>query len=388
MNAPDHNIHPEAPMRPPRIHRLSEAASNRIAAGEVIERPAAAVKELVENALDAGAKRIRISIADGGKTLIRVEDDGEGMTPEELPLALERHATSKTDGADLLDIRSFGFRGEALPSMAAVGRMLLTSRAEDAAEAWSIEARGGEIAPPRPAARAKGTEVELRDLFYATPVRLKFLRSDRAETQAVSEAVKRLAMAAPGVGFALTDASDGAGREIFRAEAETGDLFDARLGRLRRILGPGFAENALPIDAERDGLRLTGWAALPTYSRGSARQQFLFVNNRPVTDRLLTGALRAAYADLLSRDRHPAAALFFEAAPERVDVNVHPAKSEVRFREPATARGLVVSALRHALAESGHRASSTVAAEAIRAFAPGPLGPAPAPQAGAYQRDY
>ncbi|MEX2519010.1 MAG: DNA mismatch repair endonuclease MutL, partial [Paracoccaceae bacterium] len=241
---------------------------------------------------------------------------------------------------------------------------------------------------PPPAARGAGTEVELRDLFYATPARLKFLRSDRAETQAITEAVKRLAMAAPGAAFTLTDVSDGAPRVLFRAEAEQGELFGARLARLRRVLGAEFAENALAIDAEREGLRLTGWAALPTYSRGSSRQQFLFVNARPVADRLLIGALRAAYSDLLSRDRHPAAALFFAVEPERVDVNVHPAKTEVRFREPALARGLVVSALRHTLAEAGHRTSATVGAEALRAFAPGALGRSPASPPVAYQRDY
>lgn len=383
MNAPDPHISAE-----PRIRRLSAAAANRIAAGEVIERPAAAVKELVENALDAGARRIDVAIADGGKSLIRVSDDGAGMTAEELPLALERHATSKIDGSDLLNIRTFGFRGEALPSMAAVGRMKVTSRAAGSDGAWMIEARGGALDAPRPAARTAGTEVELRDLFYATPARLKFLKTEKAEAQAVSETLKRLAMAAPGVAFTLSDVTDGAPRTTFRAESEQGDLFDARLGRLRRILGADFAENALRIEAEREGLRLTGWAALPTYSRGSARQQFLFVNGRPVTDRLLTGALRAAYADFLSRDRHPAAALFFDCDPERVDVNVHPAKTEVRFREPALARGLVVSALRHALAEAGHRASTTVANETLRAFAPGALGQPAAPAPGMYQRDY
>lgn len=389
MNALAHNISPESSAEAPRIRRLSTAAANRIAAGEVIERPAAAVKELVENALDAGARRVDIAIADGGKTLIRVSDDGEGIPADDLPLALERHATSKIDGADLLNIRSFGFRGEALPSMAAVGRMRIVSR--NGAEAWSLEARGGAVDPPRPAARSAGTEVELRDLFYATPARLKFLRTERAEAQAVAEAVKRLAMAAPDVSFALTDVSGGGARQVFRAEAETGDLFDARLGRLRRILGADFAENALKIDAEREELRLTGWAALPTYSRGSARQQFLFVNGRPVTDRLLIGALRAAYSDFLSRERHPAAALFFSADPERVDVNVHPAKTEVRFREPAVARGLVVSALRHALAEAGHRASTTVANETLRAFAPVALagrGEAPPKDYPRYQQDY
>ncbi|MEL7465768.1 MAG: DNA mismatch repair endonuclease MutL [Pseudomonadota bacterium] len=383
MNAPDPHISAE-----PRIRRLSAAAANRIAAGEVIERPAAAVKELVENALDAGARRVDVAIADGGKTLIRVADDGSGMTAEELPLALERHATSKIDGSDLLNIRTFGFRGEALPSMAAVARLKITSRAAGSDGAWAIEAKAGAVEPPRPAARTSGTEVELRDLFYATPARLKFMKSEKAEAQAISETLKRLAMASPAVAFTLTDVTDGAPRKTFSAEAEQGDLFDARLGRLRRIIGAEFAENALKIDAEREGLRLTGWAALPTYSRGSARQQFLFVNGRPVTDRLLVGALRAAYSDFLSRDRHPAAALFFDCDPERVDVNVHPAKTEVRFREPALARGLVVSALRHALAEAGHRASTTVANETLRAFAPGALGQPAAPAPGMYQRDY
>ena len=383
MNAPDRNISAS------RIRRLSAATANRIAAGEVIERPAAAVKELLENALDAGAMRVEIAYVDGGKTLIRVSDDGEGMSADDLPLALERHATSKIDGADLLNISTFGFRGEALPSMAAVARMRITSRAAGAAEAWSIEARGGDIDAPKPAARSLGTEIELRDLFYATPARLKFLKSDRAEAQAIAETVKRLAMAAPDVAITLTDTGASPTKTVFKAEAETGDLFDARLTRLSRILGRDFADNALKIDAEREGLRLTGWAALPTYSRGSARQQHFFVNGRPVRDKLLIGALRGAYADFLHRDRHPAAALFFDCDPERVDVNVHPAKTEVRFREPAMARGLVVSALRHALAEAGHRASTTVANETLKAFAPGALGAAPAATpAPIYQRDY
>ncbi|MFN3259133.1 MAG: DNA mismatch repair endonuclease MutL [Pikeienuella sp.] len=376
MNAPDRNIGADAP---PRIRLLTEAAANRIAAGEVIERPAAAVKELVENALDAGARRIDVALADGGKTLIRVSDDGEGMTREELPLALQRHATSKTDGEDLLDIRTLGFRGEALPSMAAVGRMTLTSRARGAAEAWAIEARAGAVERPRPAARGEGTEVSLRDLFFATPARLKFLRSDRAELQAAAEAVRRLAMAAPGVGFTLSDLSEGEPRLLLRAEPES------PLSRLRRLLGREFAESALEIDAEREGLRLTGWAALPTYSRGTTRQQFLFVNGRPVADRLLIGALGAAYSDLMSRDRRPAAALFFDCDPERVDVNVHPAKTEVRFREPALARGLVVSALRHALAGAGHRSAASVPTEGFGAFAPPPPRPA---GAFTYQQDY
>ncbi|MDV7141226.1 DNA mismatch repair endonuclease MutL [Tropicimonas sp. TH_r6] len=355
----------------PVIRQLDETIINRIAAGEVVERPASAVKELVENALDAGARRIEVAFADGGKRLIRVIDDGCGIPAGDLPLALARHATSKIDGSDLLDIRSFGFRGEALASLGAVGRLTVTSRAEGSAEAGRIAVTGGDIAPVTPAALSRGTVVELRDLFYATPARLKFMRTDRAETQAITDIVKRLAMAEPAVAFTLRDVSgEGEGRITFRSDAETGDLFEALRGRLARILGNEFAENAILVDTEREGLRLTGYAALPTYSRGSAVAQYLFVNGRPVRDKLLIGALRAAYMDFLSRDRHPAAALFIDCDPQLVDVNVHPAKSEVRFREPGTARGLIVSGLRHALANAGHRASTTVAGATLGALRP------------------
>jgi DNA mismatch repair protein MutL len=355
-------------MRPrPIIRQLDDAAVNRIAAGEVVERPASAVKELVENALDAGATRIEVVIADGGKTLIRVTDNGCGMTPDDLPLALSRHATSKIDGSDLLDIRSFGFRGEALPSLGAVGRLTITSRAEGE-EAAVIAVTGGRIEPVRPAALSGGTVVELKDLFFATPARLKFLRTDRAEAQAVADVVRRLAMAEPTVGFVLRDASGGEARDVIRLNAEQGDFFGATEARLAEILGREFADNGVPVDALRDGVRLTGYAALPTYSRGSAVTQFLFVNGRPVRDKLLIGALRAAYMDVLSRDRHPAAALFITCDPQLVDVNVHPAKSEVRFREPALVRGLIVSGLRHALASAGHRASTTVGAATLNAL--------------------
>ncbi|MDV4144896.1 DNA mismatch repair endonuclease MutL [Shimia sp. FJ5] len=362
----------------PVIRQLDDAAINRIAAGEVVERPASAVKELVENALDAGARRIEVAYGDGGKTLIRVTDDGCGIAPGDLPLALARHATSKIDGSDLLDIHTFGFRGEALPSLGAVGRLRITSRAagEDAAE---IVVEGGRMGAVKPAALSKGTRVELRDLFYATPARLKFMRSDRAEAQAITDVVKRLAMAEPFVGFTLRDVTGGGeGRVTFRTEPESGDLFDALHGRLAGIIGKEFAENALRIDAEREGLHLVGYAALPTYSRGSAVAQYLFVNGRPVKDKLLVGALRGAYFDFLSRDRHPAAALFIDCDPHLVDVNVHPAKSEVRFRDPGMARGLIVSALRHALAEAGHRASTTVAGATLGAFRPEPMGDSPA----------
>lgn len=344
----------------PEIRQLDEAAVNRIAAGEVVERPASAVKELVENALDAGATRITVDYADGGKTLIRVTDNGCGMTEDDLPLALTRHATSKIDGSDLLNIQSFGFRGEALPSLGAVGRLAITSRAAGR-DAAVLRVDGGTEARVRPAAAPPGTQVELRDLFFATPARLKFMRSDRAEAQAISDVVKRLSMAEPAVGFTLNDVGRDPARVVFRADPQSGDLFDALVGRLAQVLGREFCENAVRIDAEREGLRLHGFAGLPTYSRGAAVAQFLFVNGRPVRDKMLTGALRAAYADFLSRDRHPAAALFLTCNPQLVDVNVHPAKSEVRFRDPGMARGLIVSALRHALAEAGHRASSTVA---------------------------
>ncbi|GFE66317.1 DNA mismatch repair endonuclease MutL [Litoreibacter roseus] len=372
MNAPNRNISSELPV----IRQLDEIAINRIAAGEVIERPASAVKELVENALDAGATRIDLTIKDGGRSLIRVSDDGHGMPAEALPIALSRHATSKIDGSDLLNIQTFGFRGEALPSMAAVGRMTITSRAIGADAASTISVAAGGVGPVKPGALSKGTLVELRDLFHATPARLKFLRSDRAETQAISDVIKRLAMAEPYVGFTIRDCSkDDGGRVTFRADAQTGDLFDALGDRLRQIMGAEFRENALLIDAEREGLCLTGYAALPTYSRGAAVAQYLFVNGRPVRDKLLVGALRGAYSDFLSRDRHPACALFLECPTDRVDVNVHPAKAEVRFRDPGLARGLIVSALKHALADAGHRASTTVSAATLGAFQPEPATP-------------
>ncbi len=354
----------------PEIKLLDEAAINRIAAGEVVERPASAVKELVENALDAGAKRITVDYAAGGKVLIRVTDDGCGMTADDLPLAVARHATSKIDGSDLLNIRSFGFRGEALASLGSVGRLAITSRAAGA-EGASLTVNGGRMGPVRPAGAVQGTVVELRDLFYATPARLKFLRTDRAEAGAISDVLRRLAMAEPQVGFALNEVTEGqAPRSLLRLDPENGDFFDALQRRLTRMLGADFTDNALRIDVEREGLRLSGYAALPTYSRGSSVQQFVFVNGRPVLDRLLLGALRVAYLDVLSRDRYPAAVLNLICDPERVDVNVHPAKSEVRFRDPEAARSLIITGLRTALAGSGHRASSTVAGATLAALRP------------------
>jgi DNA mismatch repair protein MutL len=353
------------------IRLLPESLANRIAAGEVVERPASALKELVENAIDAGATRIEVVLRDGGRALIAVADDGAGMTADELALATMRHATSKLPHDDLLRISSLGFRGEALPSIGAVARLRITSRARGAGEAFRIEVEGGTKGAPAPAARSAGTRVEVRDLFYATPARLKFLKSPRTELNHAVDAVKRLAMAYPGIGFTLAEGAGEGVRVRVKLPPEAGDLFGARLSRLSRILGREFADNALPVEAERQGLRLTGYIGLPTLARANALSQYLFVNARPVKDRLLAGAVRAAYRDLIARDRHPLLALFLEVPPEMVDVNVHPAKAEVRFREPGLVRGLLIGALRHALAEAGHRASTTVADAALGAFRPG-----------------
>ncbi len=354
------------------IRRLPDTLVNRIAAGEVVERPASAVKELVENAIDAGAARIEVTARDGGRTLIVVSDDGAGMARAELALAVERHATSKLPDDDLTVIRSMGFRGEALPSIGAVSRMTITSRPAAAESAWRIRVDGGKAGTPEPAAHPPGTRVEVRDLFYATPARLKFLRSERAEASAIQDVLQRLAMARPDIALSLSDGT----RERFGHPAEAGDLFDARLARLGRIMGREFAENALRLDAGREGARLTGYAGLPTLNRGTAQHQYLFVNGRPVRDRLLVGAVRGAYADFLARDRHPMVALFLELDPREVDVNVHPAKAEVRFREPGLIRGLIVGTLRHALAAAGHRASTSVAGAALGAFRSGTGAPA------------
>ena len=367
MLKPDPNISQSQPI----IRQLNETAINQIAAGEVVERPASAIKELVENAIDAGASRIDVDYTDGGKRLIQVTDNGCGIAAEDLALAMSRHATSKIDGSDLLNIQSFGFRGEALPSLGAVGKLTLTSRTATGSGA-ELQVMGGQLSPVRPAAMQPGTRATLRDLFYATPARLKFLRSDRAEAQAIADVVKRLAMAEPAIAFSLRDTVTD--RMVFPVQAEQGDMFSALRGRLGQIMGRDFVDNAIAVDAEREGINLTGFAGLPTYSRGAAVAQYLFVNGRPVRDKLLLGALRGAYADFLSRDRHPAVALFVECDPTLVDVNVHPAKSEVRFREPAMVRGLIVSGLRHALAEAGHRASTSVSSAALGAFTPEPTG--------------
>jgi len=351
-----------------KIRRLSEGTINRIAAGEVVERPASAVKELVENALDAGALRIDVAVSAGGADLILVEDDGEGMGAEDLALAVERHATSKLGHDDLSDIKTMGFRGEALPSIGAVARLTIQSRGAQG-EAHEIGVDGGRVSGPKPCGfRARGqhgTRVEVRELFYATPARLKFLKSSRSEDLATLDVVKRLAMARPDVAFTLT--LDG--RRALDLEAEA-DFFSGRLNRLARIMGRDFGDNAAPVAIEREGVRLAGFAGLPTYNRANSAMQFLFVNGRPVRDKLLIGAVRGAYADFLARERHPALALFLDCDPAFVDVNVHPAKTEVRFRDAGLVRGLIVSSLKRALAEAGHRASTTVAGDALGALRP------------------
>jgi DNA mismatch repair protein MutL len=348
------------------IRRLPPVLVNRIAAGEVVERPAAVVKELVENAIDAGAGRIEVALRDGGRSFIAVADDGMGMSPDELVLAIERHATSKLPDDDLLAISTLGFRGEALPSIGAVARMTITSRPRGAAAGWSLSVEGGEVAAPVPAAAQPGTRVEVRDLFYATPARLKFLKSERAESAAALDAVERLAMAHPGIGFTVTDGA----RTPLRLAADDLDPAGGRLARLAAVIGRDFASNAVAIEAEREGLAISGHAGLPTYNRATGQWQYLFVNGRPVRDKLLLGALRGAYADLLARDRHPVVALFLEVPGEEVDVNVHPAKAEVRFRDAAKVRGMVVGAVRSALAAAGHRAATTGGTATLGALRP------------------
>ncbi len=348
------------------IRRLPPETVNRIAAGEVVERPASVVKELVENALDAGAQQIDITIEDGGKSRVLVADDGHGMDKEGLELAVERHATSKLapaeDGSwDLLAISTMGFRGEALPSIGSVARLSLTSQ-QAGKDAWQLNIDGGVQNGPRPASPLGlgGTRIEVRDLFFAVPARLKFLKSERAESMAISDVVRRLAMARADVGFTLTSNGRTGLRLTPKGMDET-----AQLARLDDLLGRDFAKNAIAVDQEREGIRVTGFAGLPTYHQGSNRHQYLFVNGRPVRDKLLHGAVRGAYADFLARDRHPALALFVELDPHQVDVNVHPAKAEVRFRDPGLVRGLIVGALRHGLAAAGHRASTTTAGFAL-----------------------
>ncbi|MCM2344640.1 MAG: DNA mismatch repair endonuclease MutL [Alphaproteobacteria bacterium] len=348
-----------------RIRHLPEILVNQIAAGEVIERPAAAVRELVENAIDAGSSRISVDIREGGKSLIRVVDDGIGMTRAELVAALDRHATSKLPDDDLLNIRHLGFRGEALPSIAAVSRLTIRTKMKDQTDnqgGWEIKVEGGRKGEPEPAAHTQGTWIEVRDLFYATPARLKFLKTDRSEFDAVKDTLQRLAMAFPQIALKL----DHDGQTVFSHPAALNmDRNEARRTRLAAVLGRDFADNAIAINAERAGVKLTGLAALPTYSRGTSVHQYLFVNGRPVKDKLLHGAVRGAYADVLARERHPVVALYIDLPSTEVDMNVHPAKAEVRFRDAALVRGLIVGALRHALHEHGQSTATTVSLSAL-----------------------
>ena len=351
----------------PVIKQLDEAAINRIAAGEVIERPSSAVKELIENSIDAGATSILVDVADGGKTLIRVTDDGCGMTPTDLPLAVSRHATSKLNSNDLFNISTFGFRGEALPSLGAVSRLNIKTKGMET-DAAELTVDAGIISKIKPIALNQGAVIELRDLFYATPARLKFLRTDRTELQEINKIVKSLSIAYPYISFKLRDISQNKDRLLFNTASETGANNTALKKRISRVLDPSFVENSCVIKAERENFKLSGYAALPTFSRGSTNLQHIFINQRPVKDKILIGAVKAAYSDFLAKDRYPAVVLFLECDPHFVDVNVHPSKLEVRFREPGLVRGLVISAIRHALAEAGHRASSTIAGTALGAI--------------------
>jgi DNA mismatch repair protein MutL len=347
------------------VRQLDPSTVNRIAAGEVVERPASVAKELIENALDAGASKIDVLTDGGGRRLIRITDDGAGMTRADLALAVERHATSKLDDDDLLAIRTLGFRGEALPSIGAVARLTITTRHAGEPHAWTITVDGGAKSPVKPAALGEGTCVEVRDLFYATPARLKFLKTDRTEAEAIRDVVRRLAMSRPDVAFAV------AGEE--RAPVTWAAALPGATGRLVRlgdVLGPEFRANAVEVEAGRDGFALHGFAGLPTYSKANALGLYLFVNGRAVRDKLLLGAVRAGYADHMPRDRHPVVALFVTLDPREVDVNVHPAKAEVRFRDAGLVRAMLVRALQDALGRHSARAASTGGDATIAAFRP------------------
>ncbi|MDG4896805.1 DNA mismatch repair endonuclease MutL [Mesorhizobium sp. WSM4976] len=347
------------------IRQLSETMINQIAAGEVIERPASVVKELVENALDAGASRVEIVTAGGGLNLIRVTDDGSGIPEQELALAVARHCTSKLSD-DIHDIRSLGFRGEALSSIGSVARLSIRSRTAFGDSAAEIGIDGGRVSAVKPAAANRGTTIEVRDLFFATPARLKFMKGERAESSATSDVVKRIAIAFPAVRFTLT----GSDRSTLELPA-TSDTPEGRLARVAQVMGKDFPDNAIAIDAMRDGVHLAGHVSIPSYTRANALQQYAYVNGRPVRDKLIAGAIRGAFADVLPRDRHAVTVLFLSLDPSTVDVNVHPAKADVRFRDPGLVRGLIVGAIREALAGAGIRAATTGAAGMMAAFRPG-----------------
>ncbi|KQV32324.1 DNA mismatch repair protein MutL [Rhizobium sp. Root1203] len=344
------------------IRQLSETLINQIAAGEVIERPASAAKELIENALDAGATRIEIATSGGGKSLLRVSDNGAGMDETDLELAVRRHCTSKISDT-LDDIRTLGFRGEALPSIGSVARLSISSRRKDGAGGSEIAVAGGKLLHLRPSASNPGTIVEVRDLFFATPARLKFLKTEKAEAAAITEIVKRMAIAFPGVRFVLSGTD--------RTTLEFPATGDDHLARMSQILGKEFRDNAIEIDAVREDVALTGFAGVPTYNRGNSAHQYAFVNGRPVQDKLILSAIRGAYAETIPSGRYPVAVLSIAIDPALVDVNVHPAKSDVRFRDPQLVRGLIVGAIREALARDGSRAATTGADGMLRSFRPG-----------------
>ncbi len=346
------------------IRQLDEATINKIAAGEVVERPASVIKELVENAIDAEADRIEIITAGGGKNLIRVSDNGIGMSRTDLQMAIRRHCTSKLDPDDLMDIRHLGFRGEALPSIGSIARLSITSRHASEPHAWELSVEGGRESEARPAALNIGTRIDVKDLFFSTPARLKFLKSDRAENMAISEIIKRIAMANPKVRFTLT------GEDRSRLEYANVNGPDAHLVRMGQVMGKAFRDNAVEIDALRDTVRLTGFAGLPTLNRANSLQQFVFVNGRPVRDKMMLGAIRGAYADYLFGGRHPCVVLFIDLDPHEVDVNVHPTKADVRFRDSGHIRGLVVGAIRQAIANAGHRATNTGGSATLAALRP------------------
>lgn len=344
------------------IRRLSSTTINRIAAGEVIERPANVVKELTENAIDAGGSQIDIVLEAAGRNLVCVTDNGKGMSKEEVGLCIERHATSKLPEDDLFHILSLGFRGEAIPSIGSVSRMRITSRQKDAEEAHSISIEGGKESDVGPAPFAQqGTQVEVRDLFFTTPARLKFLRTERTELHYAQDIVQRLAMAHPEIGFSLTHQ----GRKTIDCKAGEGDFFTLLETRLNELIDKKFAENAVRIDDQRENMRLRGLAALPTYDRGNSQSQYVFVNGRPVKDKLFLGAIRSAYQDFLARNRYPVVALFLDIDPGEVDVNVHPTKAEVRFRQSSVLHGWISSVIKRALQGAGHQASTTVAEQAL-----------------------
>src|ERR1700693_5699193 len=347
------------------VRQLPEQVVNRIAAGEVIERPASVVKELVENAIEAGSSRIDIFTDGGGRRRIGITDDGDGMTSDDLALAVDRHATSKLDDEDLLRIRTLGFRGEALPSIGAVAKLGITTRHASEPHAWSLSVEGGEKSAIVPAALSRGTRVEVSDLFYATPARLKFLKTDRTEAEAIREVVRRHAMARPDIAFTL------AGEErapVTWAAALPGA--SGRLTRLRDILGADFRGDGIDVRAERAGVVVAGFVAAPSLPRANALGQYLFVNGRPVRDKLILGAVRAAYSDYLPRDRHPVVALFVTTEPQEVDANVHPAKTEVRFRNAGLVRALIMHALKEGLAREGKRTAANSDGAALASFRP------------------